>query len=409
VPYLNITEVESALNVATSAPYTGFTQLVTLPNLTWEGRQCHAIKIASGSGPSRPAVYLLGGIHSREWGSADILIKFVEQLEQAYHTNTGLTFGTRSFSAADIQTIVGTLDIIVFPQANPDGRNYSMNTEALWRKNRRTAAPNSGSGACVGVDVNRNYDFLWNFPQTFSTAAGIEDSTNPCDYQLYDGPSAFSEPESRNAKWVFDNFENVAFFVDLHSFGEDLLYSWGDDEDQSSDPTMNFRNPAWDGQRGVAGDTTRSTSPPTTWRPRSTSRTPSRPASRHSAAPPTPSSPPSTSTRQPAPPTTTPTAATSSTRASRTSSPTRSSGERSSSLPTARCRTSSRRSPAVCWRSACAFASGWSSARSSSIAAQSARTRSTRGAPSRTAPRAGCRSPMHSASSSMGYRRQSWA
>jgi len=42
LPYLNITEVESALGVATSAPYTAFTQLIPLPNLTWEGRpdQC---------------------------------------------------------------------------------------------------------------------------------------------------------------------------------------------------------------------------------------------------------------------------------------------------------------------------------------------------------------------------------
>ncbi|MBV8219143.1 MAG: hypothetical protein JO325_11815, partial [Solirubrobacterales bacterium] len=253
--YLNITEVESALTVATSAPFNGFTHLITLPNQTWEARRCHAIKIAAGSGPGRPGVYFLGGIHSREWGSADILINFVEQLEQAYHTNTGLSFGTRSFSAADIQTIVNTLDVIVFPQANPDGRNYSMNTDALWRKNRRTAAPNTGTGACVGVDVNRNYDFLWNFPQYFNSGSAIEDSTNTCDYQLYNGPSAFSEPESLNAKWVFDNFPNVAFFVDLHSYGEDLLYSWGDDEDQSTDPTMNFRNSAWDGQRGLAGDT----------------------------------------------------------------------------------------------------------------------------------------------------------
>ena len=83
------------------------------------------------------------------------------------------------------------------------------------------------------------------------------DSTNSCDHDLYNGPSAFSEPESSNAKWVFDNFPNVAYFVDLHSYGEDILYSWGDDEDQSSDPTMNFHNPAWDGQRGVAGDTYR--------------------------------------------------------------------------------------------------------------------------------------------------------
>lgn len=223
-----------------------------MPNLTWEGRQCHAVKIAGGSGPGRPGLYFLGGIHSREWGSSDILINFVQQLEQAYENGTGLTFGSRLFSPDDIATIVNTLDIIVFPQANPDGRNYSMNTEALWRKNRRTAAPNSA--ACTGVDVNRNYDFLWNFSVYFSPAAGIVDSTDPCDHDLYNGPSAFSEPESSNAKWIFDTFPNVAYFVDLHSYGEDILYSWGDDEDQSTDPAMNFRNPAYDGMRGVAGD-----------------------------------------------------------------------------------------------------------------------------------------------------------
>src|SRR5258706_12479655 len=161
MPYLNVSEVESALTVASSAPFAGISQLITLPNLTWEGRQSHAIKIANGSAPGRPGVYFLGGVHAREWGSADILINFVEQVEQAYVNNSGLTLGGQSFSMDEIRRIVNTLDIIVFPQANPDGRNHSMNVDTMWRKNRRTAAPNSSS--CTGVDINRNYDFLWNF------------------------------------------------------------------------------------------------------------------------------------------------------------------------------------------------------------------------------------------------------
>src|SRR5271157_3223129 len=188
MPYLNVDEVESALSVATSAPYSGFTQLIPVPNLTWEGRQCHAIKIAHGSGPGRAGVYFLGGVHAREWGSPDILINFAEQLEQAYLGGTGLTFGSKSFSASDIQTIVNTLDIFVFPQANPDGRNYSMTgADAMWRKNRRIIPPNSNSGSCVGVDVNRNYDFLWDFPTYFNPSAPIVDSTDPCDHDLYHG------------------------------------------------------------------------------------------------------------------------------------------------------------------------------------------------------------------------------
>jgi murein tripeptide amidase MpaA len=249
--YLNVEEVESALSVATSDPYTAFTQLITLPNLTWEGRQCHAIKIAKGNNPGRPGVYFIGGVHAREWGSADILINFVEQLEKAYMGKTGLTFGTRKFSADEIQTIVNTFDIIIFPQVNPDGRNYSMTKDAMWRKNRRTQAPNSDNGDCVGVDINRNYDFLWDFHKYFNRHAPVQTSTDPCDYQIYNGPSAFSEPETKNVKWIFDNFPNIRFFIDVHSFSKDILYNWGDDEDQTTDPNMNFQNQTYDGLRGV--------------------------------------------------------------------------------------------------------------------------------------------------------------
>jgi murein tripeptide amidase MpaA len=257
MPYLNVTEVESALSVASSAPFDGFTERFALPNLTWEGRQCHAIKIANGSNAGRPGLYFLGGIHAREWGSSDILINFVEQLEQAYHGGTALAFGTRTFTAAEIQSIVEALDVIIFPQANPDGRNFSMTTHAMWRKNRRTAAPNSTT--CPGVDLNRNYDFLWDFPTYFDPAAGIVDSTDPCDAPnpdngTYHGASAFSEPETQNSKWIFDTYPNVGFFVDVHSFSEDILYTWGDDENQTSDPSLNFMNPAYNGARGIEGD-----------------------------------------------------------------------------------------------------------------------------------------------------------
>ncbi|MGH3974461.1 MAG: VWA domain-containing protein, partial [Pseudonocardiaceae bacterium] len=44
------------------------------------------------------------------------------------------------------------------------------------------------------------------------------------------------------------------WYLDLHSHGETILHSWGDDENQSADASENFANPAFDGQRGVAGD-----------------------------------------------------------------------------------------------------------------------------------------------------------
>ena len=195
-------------------------------------------------------MYFLGGVHAREWGSCDILINFIEQVEQAYVTGTGLSFGGKTFGAADIKRIVDTLDILIFPQANPDGRHYSMTCQSDWRKNRRPAR--NDFPQCPGVDLNRNFDFLWDFPSHFSPSAQVVTQTKPCSI-YYNGESAFSEPETRNVRWLADQFPNTRFFVDLHSSGQTILYRWGNDEHQSVDPNMNFINPTYDSARGDDG------------------------------------------------------------------------------------------------------------------------------------------------------------
>ena len=247
--YLNIDEVESALAIAAAAPYGNIATLITLPNPTHEGRTCHALKIAGQGGANRVGVYFLGGVHAREWGSPDILINFIERIEQAYVGGTGLAFGRATFTAADIRKIVDTLDILIFPQANPDGRHFSMNVDDGWRKNRR---PPAAGSQCIGVDLNRNYDFLWDFPKHFSPDATVATSTDPCN-DFYFGTSGFSEPETKNARWIVDQFVGTRFFIDLHSAGRQILYRWGDDEDQSDDPAMNFMNPDYDRDRGLDG------------------------------------------------------------------------------------------------------------------------------------------------------------
>ena len=252
--YLGVEEVETALAAAAMPPYDTFTELISLPHQTWEGRVCHALKIGKGSGNTRPGIYFLGGVHAREWGSPDILLNFVQQLTQAYQNHTGVTVGTKQFTAAKIKKIVEEKDVYVFPQANPDGRQHSMMTAAMWRKNRRPAPAGHNGASCVGVDLNRNYDFMWNFPQFFDPAAPIANSTDPCDPDVYIGPSAGSEPETKNAVWLFDQFPHVRYFIDMHSYSETILYNWGDDQDQTTNPDMNFRNPTFDSKRGVIND-----------------------------------------------------------------------------------------------------------------------------------------------------------
>jgi murein tripeptide amidase MpaA len=77
---------------------------------------------------------------------------------------------------------------------------------------------------------------------------------NPGDYETYAGTSEASEPETRNVIWLLDRFPNIRYFVDLHSYGETILHSWGSDQNQSDQPRMNFRNRAYDGKRGLIHD-----------------------------------------------------------------------------------------------------------------------------------------------------------
>ena len=254
--YLSPPVVEKAV-AAVAAHNPAFVKLINLPNKTWENRVCSAVKIGTGTGKghsiipqNRPGIYLLGGIHAREWGSPDILVNFVYRLAEAFRDKTGLQLGSNKFTPDQIQHLVNGKDTYVFPQANPDGRSFSMTQDAMWRKNRRAAPPGS---QCLGVDVNRNYDFMWDFPVFFASNAGVANSKMPCD-ETYIGPAATSEPETKNVVWLLENCPNIRYFVDLHSYSESILYNWGDDEDQVTDPNMNFQNPAYNGKRGLQGD-----------------------------------------------------------------------------------------------------------------------------------------------------------
>ncbi|WEB38462.1 M14 family metallopeptidase [Streptomyces yunnanensis] len=253
MPYLNTTEVDSAL-VNLSRAYPALCELIDLPEPSIEGVGCHAVRLGAGPAGSRDCVMLIGGVHAREWGSCEILVYFAADLLRAHHTHSGLAYGGKSYSAAQVKTLLDDLEIVVFPLVNPDGRKYSQTVEPMWRKNRNTAYGN-GEGDCVGVDINRNYDFLFDAATAFAPTAGVRVSSDPCDPQLYHGPGPFSEPETRNVRWLLDAYPRTRWFIDVHSFSEDMLYVWGDDQDQSTDPSMNFLNHTFDGVRGDAGDT----------------------------------------------------------------------------------------------------------------------------------------------------------
>ena len=56
---------------------------------------------------------------------------------------------------------------------------------------------------------------------------------------MYAGPSAFSEPETRNIKHLLDT-RRMDCFADVHSYSELILWPWGHAPSQTVDPSKRF-------------------------------------------------------------------------------------------------------------------------------------------------------------------------
>ncbi len=247
MPYMSVAAIDAAIDHV-AATFPALARAIVLPERSVEGRVIKALRIAGGSGAgsvpdSRTGVLFVGGIHARELINPETLAEFALRLCTARANNTGLAFGPKTYSATDVQLAADGLSVVILPMANPDGRNHCLvpGGAPMWRKNR---ALNTGL-ACKGVDLNRNTSFLW--------GSGIGTSIDSCS-DVFKGPSAFSEPETRNVRWLIDSFPGLACMVDVHSFSELVLYPWGDDQNQTTDPNQNFQNPAFDGQRGTPGN-----------------------------------------------------------------------------------------------------------------------------------------------------------
>jgi hypothetical protein len=213
--YLDGAQIVSAV-AALHATFPALTQLIDLPELTsgYDGSAAGlvgpaAVKLlritTTPAVYSKPGILIVAGLHAREWAPPLAAIEFASQLLNNYSP------GSVDPDVVAINELVDNLDILVVAAGNPDGINYSHHDDAMWRKNRRV---NAGFPACPGVDNNRNFSIYWG-------QAGS--SSSPCDYQIFRGPSSFSEVENRNVRNIVEMFPNILTAIDCHSFGEEFL------------------------------------------------------------------------------------------------------------------------------------------------------------------------------------------
>jgi hypothetical protein len=177
---------------------------------TVEGREIIALKVTKNARTTadgaRPDVLYMGTVHAREWIGTEVVRRELNYFVSNYGKNAGVT------------NLVNTRELWFMPVANPDGYQYTFDHERLWRKNLRD---NDGDGQTTiadGVDLNRNYDIMWNYDD--------EGSSSQISSLTYRGPSAASEPETQAHQAFIDRLK-FKFLVTYHSYGPLLLYPYG--------------------------------------------------------------------------------------------------------------------------------------------------------------------------------------
>lgn len=177
-----------------------------------EGRKILALKISDNAAveEDEPEILFIGGHHAREWIAVDVPFFLAKYLLENYDQDPR------------IRSLIDNGEIWIIPLLNPDGHQYSVTSNRLWRKNRR----NNGDGT-FGVDLNRNYSYEWGGPgssgDTFS--------------EIYRGPRAFSEPETGIVRDLA-NRHNFVAMISYHNYSQLVLFPWGHTNSPAPDRTL---------------------------------------------------------------------------------------------------------------------------------------------------------------------------
>tara|TARA_Y100001970_G_scaffold165330_1_gene202036 strand:+ start:17041 stop:19317 length:2277 start_codon:yes stop_codon:yes gene_type:complete len=187
--------------------YPDLTELIFLGN-SLEGRDIWAIKLSDNANidENEPEALYTGLHHAREPMSYMNLFYFMDWLLENYEFDNLATH------------LINNRELWFIPAINPDGLVYNQtiapNGGGMQRKNML----NTCNNGVDGVDLNRNYSYMWAYDNEGSSPDG-------CD-ETYRGNSPFSEPETQIVRdFVLEHDFPIAF--NYHSYSNLLIYPLG--------------------------------------------------------------------------------------------------------------------------------------------------------------------------------------
>lgn len=196
------------------------------PEISREPFQTKAIRIGEKRDGSKSGVMLYCQEHAREWVTPLSCVETAERLLRNYQHDPG----TRK--------LLKGLDVFVVPTVNPDGGHYSFYDASGQRTNMTNycgpAESDPARRNSWGVDLNRNFAVGSHFD-------GYIGGSGSCTSATFAGPAELSEPEARNEVWLTEEFPNIDFAMNTHSYGGYFMWAPGSyTSDRTSLPRPDF-------------------------------------------------------------------------------------------------------------------------------------------------------------------------
>ncbi|MBU0717404.1 MAG: hypothetical protein KJ749_04075 [Planctomycetes bacterium] len=198
---------------------------------------------AYGPIEEKPAFFLFATIHAREVAVPELAIRYIRYLTEGYAGQGGYAVDP------DVTWLVNHNVAHILVMQNPDGHWKNEENTSNNRRKNMDSDDGCSDPTWLGVDLNRNHSFLW------GCCGGS--SGDPCA-TTYRGPVAGSEPETQAFENYFaavmldqngpngDNtipaaapLDTTGIFITLHSYGDQILWSWGFGLDEFGNPPPN--------------------------------------------------------------------------------------------------------------------------------------------------------------------------
>ncbi|MFW5899379.1 MAG: M14 family metallopeptidase, partial [Jiangellaceae bacterium] len=180
-----------------------------------------AIRIGEHRDGSKTGVFAYSQEHAREWVTPLVAVETAERLLR------------NSKNDAATKKLLRDLDIFIIPSINPDGAHYSMYDRNFQRRNMTNYCGPEFSDPLArgawGVDINRNFSVGSRFD-------GYDGASGFCVSDVYSGPEELSEPEAKNEVWLTEQFPNIKFAMNIHSYGGYFMWPPGAYIDDGREP-----------------------------------------------------------------------------------------------------------------------------------------------------------------------------